>query len=88
MSRSREYTRKQRAHTIERKSKISIAIYGREYYAHKGSYSKNKVHCSCKMCRSSDCFGRHVLDKRELIAMDKMNNQMFELENEERRKKV
>ena len=81
MSRSREYTRKQRAYAIERKSKISVAIYKGEYYAYKGMYSKNKVHCSCRMCRSSDYHGHHIADKRELIAMEKMSKQFFEYKN-------
>lgn len=81
MARSREYTRYQRERTISRKSIICRTVYGREYYAYKGSYSKNKIHCSCKMCRSTDYYGHHVLDKRELIAMEKMSKQFLEYEN-------
>ena len=81
MARSRNYTRYQRARMISKKREICRAIYGQEYYSHKDSYSKNKIHCSCKMCRSTDYYGHHVLDKRELIAMDKMNKQIYELEN-------
>lgn len=68
MNRSRDYYRKMRAKHIKRKKSIVLNWSGFEdgYYEHDGMYSKNKIHCSCKMCRSRDYKGKHVKTMQEL----------------------
>ena len=78
MARTRQYRRHQRERVISRKSRISHSLYGRGYYRHRGSYSKGKIHCSCRMCRSSDFRGRHILDRGELRTIARMREQFFE----------
>ena len=34
-----------------RKQNISKHVYGMDWYPNLHQYSKNKVHCSCQMCR-------------------------------------
>lgn len=68
MNRSRDYYRKMRAKHIKRKKNIVLSWPGFEngYYEHDGMYSKNKIHCSCKMCRSRNYKGQHVKTMQEL----------------------
>ena len=69
MSRTRAYTRKMRAKAIKRKKRITSHYSGFDtfsYYAHDGSYSKNKIHCSCRLCRGKDYYGRHITTLQEL----------------------
>ncbi len=71
MSRTRAYTRKMRAKAIRRKKRITSHYPGSDifpYYTFDGKYSKNKVHCSCRMCRGKDYFGRHIITKQEVAA--------------------
>ncbi len=68
MSRTRAYTRKMRAKAIKRKKRIVSNWYWfgeHEFYPHDGMFSKNKIHCSCRMCRSKDYNGRHVRTMQE-----------------------
>ena len=80
MARTRAYHRHQRERVISRKSRISHALYGWEYYEHRGAYSKGKIHCSCWMCRASDFRGRHIPDRGELCSMMKLREQAIEAE--------
>ena len=68
MVRTRAYTRKMRAKHIKRKKRIVSHWHWFEngLYPHDGMYSKNKIHCSCCMCRSSDYNGRHIPTIQEL----------------------
>lgn len=69
MSRTRAYTRKMRAKAIKRKKRITAHYPGSDtfpYYAYDGIYSKNKIHCSCRMCRGKDYYGRHITTLQEL----------------------
>ena len=68
MSRTRAYTRKMRAKAIKRKKRIvsNWRWFGEhEFYPHDGMFSKNKIHCSCRMCRSKDYNGRHIPTMQE-----------------------
>ena len=68
MSRTRAYTRKMRAKHIKRKKRITSHYWSADtypYYPHDGMYSKGKIHCSCRMCRSKDYNGRHVPTMQE-----------------------
>lgn len=68
MARTRDYTRKMRAKHIKRKKKIVShwRWFENGYYPHDGMYSKNKVHCSCPLCKSKAYYGKHVPTIQEL----------------------
>ena len=69
-----------RAKHIKRKKAITSHYGDRRfaysYYPHDGMFSKGKIHCSCRMCRGKDFFGRHIVTKQELAAMLKMSEEM------------
>ncbi len=55
MERGRIYTRKMRAKHIRRKKRIAGRYWRADeypYYPYDGMYSKNKIHCSCPLCRA------------------------------------
>ena len=69
VERTRAYTRKMRAKHIKRKKRITAHYWSADtypYYSHDGMYSKGKVHCSCRMCRGKDYYGRHIPTRQEL----------------------
>lgn len=51
MKRTREYRRSVAETHILRKKQISRHIYFFDWYDNDNQYSKNKVYCSCWMCR-------------------------------------
>ena len=55
-----------------RKARIDLArsCDGLPLYDNLHQYSKNKIHCSCQLCRGKDCFGRHVTTKQEVKSHD------------------
>ena len=66
-----------------RKKKI-INAYGWDYYDNLHQYSKNKIHCSCPLCRSKTSKKKQILvgkknwsiaDKKRI---DEMQNQQEE----------
>ena len=68
VERTRAYTRKMRAKHIKRKKRITAHYWSADtypYYPHDGMYSKGKVHCSCRMCRAKDYYGRHIATMQE-----------------------
>ena len=81
MFRTRAYTRKMRAKHIKRKKNIILHHFGLHdvpYYKHDGMYSKNKVHCSCPLCRGKDINGKHILTKAEKAAILKLAEELQE----------
>ena len=62
-----------------RKKKIAHFMYGGDIYEHDHQYSKNKVHCSCPMCRAktSDENGENWKHS-DLIKIASMENQLKE----------
>ena len=69
VERTRAYTRKMRAKHIKRKKRITAHYWSADtypYYSHDGMYSKGKIHCSCRMCRGKDYYGRHIPTRQEL----------------------
>ena len=76
--RDRSYTRKMRAKAIKRKKRITSHYPMSNdcpYYPHDGMYSKGKIHCSCRMCRGKDYYGRHILTKQEISSNLKMEEE-------------
>lgn len=50
-NRSRQYTRMQERAHIAKKKRIVKNVYYWAVYEHDHQYSKNKIHCSCPLCR-------------------------------------
>ena len=65
-----------------RKARIDIAqsYDGLPLYDNLHQYSKNKIHCSCQLCRGKDCFGRHVTTEQEVKSRDEMLAELKELD--------
>ena len=76
MKRDSAYYRRMRAKHIRRKKRIATAGCRNGWYPHDGMYSKNKIHCSCRMCRGKDCFGRHILTRQEQKSYDDIPDQL------------
>lgn len=59
----------------KRKSSISSHVLGHSYYDNLHQYSKNKIHCSCPLCRlGKDAFANSFnklsnKDKRKISSM-------------------
>lgn len=68
VDRDRAYTRKMRAKHILRKKRIVShwSWFDTGYYPHDGMYSKNKIHCSCPLCKSKAYYGKHLPTFQEL----------------------
>lgn len=65
-----------------RKARIDLArsYDGLPLYDNLHQYSKNKIHCSCQLCRGKDCFGRHVTTEQEVKSRDEMLVELKELD--------
>lgn len=53
------YNRKKSFTKAKRKQKLCQKFYGFEYYYNLHEYSKNKIHCSCYLCRAKT--GKHQM---------------------------
>lgn len=79
--RSKAYTRNQRERIIQRKWKILIDVLHREieFMPLRGTLSKGKVHCSCKLCRYEQYHGiPKAKQKAKLEAMQKEINEIVD----------
>ena len=65
----------------KRKARIDIArsCDGLPLYDNLHQYSKNKIHCSCRLCRGKDYFGRHITTEQEVKSQDEMLAELKEL---------
>ncbi len=77
MSRSREYTRNQRAKAVCRKRRVAHALFGGDYFSHEGYYSKNQI----RLWRCARDRMERTPDMREMVAIIKMDEQIYELES-------
>lgn len=68
----------------KRKSKIDLArsCDGLPLYDNLHQYSKNKIHCSCRLCRGKDYFGRHIITEQEVKSRDEMMVELRELDDD------
>lgn len=69
----------------KRKARINIATMACNtvpLYDNLHQYSKNKIHCSCRLCRGKDYFGRHILTKQEKNRYNEMLVELQELEGD------
>ena len=61
------YRRYVRNKVIQRKKRISRAIYGIDWYQCDGKYSKGKIHCGCGLCKFGKKYGLPTTrDMREM----------------------
>ena len=71
MNRDRNYYREMREKHIKRKKRIAQLYYGWGYYQVDGKYSKNKIHCSCGLCRAkTNNKGWKAADRRKIDRME------------------
>ncbi len=85
MKRSRAYYRHERERVIHRKRKILLLLGGQWCYegwtkGAEGRLAKNKIHCSCPMCRMKSS---EYPTMRDLRAMDRGNDMVREYLREE-----
>ena len=80
MQRTRDYHRKMRAKHIKRKKNIVSHWHWFEngYYPHDGMYSKNKIHCSCPLCKDKAYYGKHRFTRQEVHALLKLQEALRE----------
>lgn len=66
----------------KRKARIDLArsCDGLPLYDNLHQYSKNKIHCSCRLCRGKDYFGRHITTEQEVKSHDEMLVELKELD--------
>ena len=80
--RYKDYTKAKR----KRNKDASTAWYGHLWYDNLHQYSKNKIHCSCPMCRAKTKRNDYyvvgytytMMDKRRADAMDASEFDFFE----------
>ena len=67
-----------------RKARIDLArsCDGLPLYDNLHQYSKNKIHCSCRLCRGKDYFGRHITTEQEVKSRDEMLAELKELHDD------
>ena len=68
----------------KRKAQIDLArsCDGLPLYDNLHQYSKNKIHCSCRLCRGKDYFGRHIITEQEVKSRDEMMVELRELDED------
>ena len=62
-----------------RKKKI-INAYGWDYYDNLHQYSKNKIHCSCPLCRGKTDMNRGNVTISDRRKLEEMSDQEFDNE--------
>ena len=89
MNRPRDYYRKMRAKHIKRKKRITSHYWSSQefpYYSDDGRYSKNKIHCSCPLCKEKAYYGKHMPTMQEKRYADSIEEQLADYydENDEK----
>ena len=84
MKRTREYRRSVAETHIAKKKQISRHIYFFDWYDNDNQYSKNKVFCSCGMCRGYEMY----LDELDLRSFQNAVDSQCEEVDEELRVRV
>ena len=78
----RAYTRRMNWRKAIRKRRI-VRQYGYDFYDNLHQYSKNKIHCSCPMCKGNVDWGLYtnsegrlkISDRRKLAGMREQMNE-------------
>lgn len=70
----RAYIRKMAKRKARHKQWIAKHCYGWDYYDNLHQYSKNKIHCSCPLCRSKRSGNRadylSISEQKKIAAME------------------
>ena len=61
-----------------RKQKICKTMYGFDWYDNLHQYSKNKIHCSCGMCRFRSVWNPNNKPMADMRRIDSMTTQLNE----------
>lgn len=77
--RTRADRRRLRLRHIKRKKRISSHYGTGAYYTDDGRYSKNKIHCSCPLCKEKAYLGKHPPTRKEKITKWKLAEELDEL---------
>lgn len=72
--------RKTNLRKAERKRNISKHVYGFSWYDNLHQYSKNKVHCSCNLCRFRNAWNPNAKPISDMRKIDSCNEQYREWE--------
>ena len=65
-----------------RKQKIAREVLGWEYYNNLHQYSKNKIHCSCPLCRGEEwSYGENSINQLKITDRKKISRMQDELED-------
>ena len=75
----RALRRKLNMSKARRKAFISRSVYGLDWYRHLHQYSKNKVHCSCNLCRFRSSFEPDEKPVQDLKRLEDMEEQLKEI---------
>ena len=87
MSHTKQQTRENTWKHALRKRRIAREVLKWDYYNNLHQYSKNKIHCSCPLCRGKNwSYGENSI-KQNLITdqkkIEKMRQQLDEINEEE-----
>ena len=77
--RTRSDRRRLRLRHIRRQKRISSHYGTGAYYTDDGRYSKNKIHCSCALCKEKALLGKHPLTRKEKMTNLKLAEEKDEL---------
>lgn len=75
--RGRAYYRKMRAKAIAKKIRKSHYYTPDGYYRYKGKFSKNKIHCSCWLCRMKSYDYPTKTDMNKLIDFEQQLKEYY-----------
>ena len=65
-----------------RKQEIAETVYGWSYYDNLHQYSKNKIHCSCNLCRFRPVWNPDAKPMQDIKNIAKMDYRLKEYEND------
>jgi len=81
-NRKRAIRRKKNMSKALRKQKISKSVIGFERYDNLNQYHKNKIHCSCNLCRSKPTYDPNAITSRQDERLiDSCNQKLKEFNN-------
>jgi hypothetical protein len=80
MSHTKQQTRENTWKHAIRKRRIAREVLKWDYYNNLHQYSKNKIHCSCPLCRGESwSFGDNSIKQETIANQKKINDMDFQL---------
>lgn len=81
MSHTRQKTRENTWRHALRKRRIAREVLKWDYYNNLHQYSKNKIHCSCPLCRGEEwSAGQNSIKQLTITDQKKMNSMKFQID--------